>query len=92
MQAGQLAEVVWITRCQRQRPGEAPVEGLPFVTGQYLARLALRLQIGLGRFGVYVGQPRAGGDAQGVAEQKQDRGDRGPHGCRAGDMRNGGHR
>jgi len=57
MQAGQLAEVLWITRCQRQRPGEARVKGLPFVPGQCLARLAPGLQIGLGLFGVYVGQP-----------------------------------
>src|SRR5439155_24695100 len=87
MQAAQLAEVVRITRCQCQRPDQAAVEGLPFVLGQYLARVALRLQIGLGRLGVNVGQPRTGGDAEGVAERKQECSDRGPNERRGGYIR-----
>src|SRR6202023_2004871 len=87
MQAAQLAEVLWITGCQCQRPDEAPVEGLPFVPGQYLARVALRLQIGLGRCGVNVGQPRTCGDAQGVADQKQECGDTRPNERRGGSIR-----
>jgi len=57
MQAAQLAEVSWITGCQCQRPGSGCRRGPAFVPGQYLARVALRLQIGLGRCGVNVGQP-----------------------------------
>ncbi len=59
----------------------------PFIPGQYLVRVALRLQIGLGRFGVNVGQPRARGDAEGVTERKQECGDRGANERRGGDIR-----